>query len=159
MDGNLDLSAIIGKIMSDEALMNNIKSAVSGSIAGTAGQPGRQSPPPEEPAHSAPSGGIPENFAEQLPAILSALSSSKEDAAAANGNHDAKQEKNDVPPHQKSPDKSRENRKRLLNALKPYLSKNRCEAIDYLLSLSEITSLASVLLPNLQNLPNFKQGE
>jgi len=150
MDGNLDLSAIIGRIMSDESLMNNIKSAVA--------QSGGDIPTPTDGADS-PSA---EDISQRIPTILSALSSGKGEDTATNASHPPVHEKKEKPPSHPSADKSRENRKCLLNALKPYLSHNRCEAIDYLLSLSEITSLASVLLPNLQNFPNIpnsKQGE
>jgi len=59
-----------------------------------------------------------------------------------------------IPDGKKDGGKAHHDRNRsceLLRALKPYLSKERCDAIDYMLNFSRIGDLLGTIAPNLNN--------
>ena len=116
-----DLSAMLGRVLSNPELLQGIASAIQS-----------DAPPKEVAAESAPTAQTPQNFvsasdtppsslSDLLSSMVPLLSTLSQKAPSATESHDP--------------------RTALLCALKPYLCASRCEAIDYLLKLEQITSV------------------
>ncbi len=109
---SLDLSGAIGKIMEHPELISMVSSILGDT------QEGAQKPPSEQSSAEAPPSvpaEVPESIATLMP-MLSKISS------LGSGGKPYKHEA-------------------LLCALKPYLCATRCEAIDYIIKISKMTSL------------------
>jgi len=115
-----DLSAMLEKVLANPEIINMVASAVGGGKeADKADDPTSDTTSDDLPASLT----LPDGLGDKLPEIMKALS-----PMLSKGGGGIKPENND-------------RRACLLSALKPYLSKERCEAIDYMLALGRISAL------------------
>ncbi len=118
---------MLEKVLANPQIINMVASAVgSSSTEEEIGTP----PPAKEPsADAALSRALPEGFAEKLPEIMSVLSPMLSGSKTGSGAQQLREDR----------------RACLLRALKPYLSKERCEAIDYMLAIGRISELLKTI--------------
>lgn len=145
MESSIDsgsLASVLGELMKNpelESMVNELRSKLTGANAdgtpgsgetdgGSGGEASSQ--PSLAESQPSPSGvshgfGIPPDIMEKLPSIMSGLSGGKS------------------PPKKSGSD----NMTRLMRALKPYLSGRRKDAIDSIITIAELGSLANLIPP------------
>lgn len=148
---SLDLSKLIGSVLSDPAALSALTSLIGGMMQSRTGND--QQPVKELDAQLSPEGGTVSAFTKPAEEPLpSAVFSPQEDAPPFASHLPPSAHAQSVPPikdlappppHHPS-HRIAGDRRRLFEALKPFLSRQRCEALDYILRISELLDVIGI---------------
>lgn len=128
-ESGLQISSMIDKIMANPELISMVASALGGKNASGEGDAAKELNDTEEEG-SSEEANTPVSLPsmEKLPELVAAIAPMLTSAGARG-----------APAHKLSPPKDK--RACLLAALKPYLSRERCEAIDYMIRLGALSEV------------------
>ena len=126
-----DFSAILDKVLSNPEILTTVASALSGASGGTGEAEKTADLPSTEESVPASAPLDTDVMMQKLPQIMKMLSPMMSGPGA----------KNHSPAHDPS-----DKRACLLLAIKPYLSKERCEAIDYIIKFSKLSEILKTMI-------------
>ena len=135
----MDLSSMVGKLLSNPQLLTGIASALSGDGGEQNGQkiaeetvqkvPQRTEQTARNDAESVSPEGIDiDAITRKLPEIMGAIAPVMSRTVGGDGKSEGRK-------------RACDNRSCLLNAMKPYMNPQRCEAIDYIIKFSQISEI------------------
>ncbi len=122
----VDLSGMLGKLLANPQIIQSVASALSGE-GGEAAPKADTADSVREKEKAEESSPTPDvaAMAQKLPEIMNMLTPVLQQKGGARSGKDAPSD----------------NRACLLNAMKPYMSQKRCEAIDYIIKFSQISDI------------------
>ena len=127
-----DFSAILDKVLSNPDILTTVASALSGVSNGTGEAESKSADAPRAEESAMASAPLDTDvMMQKLPQIMKMLSPMMSGSGA----------KNHSPAHDPT-----DKRACLLLAIKPYLSKERCEAIDYIIKFSKLSEILKTMI-------------
>ena len=127
-----DFSAILDKVLSNPDILTTVASALSGASNGTGEAESKSTDAPRAEESAMASAPLDTDvMMQKLPQIMKMLSPMISGTGA----------KNHAPAHDPT-----DKRACLLLAIKPYLSKERCEAIDYIIKFSKLSEILKTMI-------------